>query len=176
MQAIKRSDIPVLRAALGLLKLMVAEVDRDLRYVWIDLPHADFAVENIIGKRDEDLITQEAAAELVQLKREVLTDGKPRNRILAFLRSDGWRFYSVCVFPVLDSEGKVEGLLTVGTDTPATLRGILPICAHCKRIRDERGAWQSFEDYISGHSQAEFSHGICPECLLRHYNMNPPAR
>jgi|GEM_PF-7068387 len=175
MQAIKRADIPVLRAALGLLKLMVAEVDRELRYVWIDLPHSDFSAEDIVGKRDDDLITKEAAAELIQLKQEVLGDGKPRNRILAFLRSDGWRFYSVCVFPVLDAEDKVEGLFTVATDTPEILRGILPICSHCKRIRDEQGAWRSFEHYVTRHSQAEFSHGICPECLLQHYNMTPEA-
>ncbi|MBN2566434.1 MAG: GAF domain-containing protein [Candidatus Eisenbacteria bacterium] len=50
-----------------------------------------------------------------------------------------------------------------------TLRGILPICASCKKIRDDDGYWQAVEDYISDHSEAVFSHGICPECRKRLY-------
>ena len=46
-----------------------------------------------------------------------------------------------------------------------TLRGILPTCAHCKKIRDEKGVWHSIEAYISQHSEALFSHGICPDCI-----------
>lgn len=44
------------------------------------------------------------------------------------------------------------------------LEGLLPICASCKRIRDKQGVWQQLEAYISGHSEAQFSHGICPDC------------
>jgi PAS domain S-box-containing protein len=50
-----------------------------------------------------------------------------------------------------------------------TLSGLLPICASCKRIRDDKGYWKQIEDYISDHSEAEFSHGICPECGKRLY-------
>ncbi len=46
-----------------------------------------------------------------------------------------------------------------------TLNGILPICAHCKRIRDSVGDWHLLEEYIRERSDADFSHGICPECL-----------
>ena len=46
-----------------------------------------------------------------------------------------------------------------------TLRGLLPICAWCKQIRDDDGYWQSVEDYVQAHSNAEFTHGICPECF-----------
>ncbi len=44
------------------------------------------------------------------------------------------------------------------------LKGLLPICASCKRIRDEKGAWSPMESYIHAHSEAQFSHGTCPEC------------
>jgi len=50
-----------------------------------------------------------------------------------------------------------------------TLSGIVPICAHCKRIRDDRGYWEHVEAYVSEHTEAEFSHGICPQCLERFY-------
>jgi PAS domain S-box-containing protein len=50
-----------------------------------------------------------------------------------------------------------------------TLRGIVPICAHCKKIRDDKGYWSQVEKYISEHTEAEFSHGICPECVEKFY-------
>jgi hypothetical protein len=50
-----------------------------------------------------------------------------------------------------------------------TLRGIIPICSHCKKVRSEVGDWEQLESYVRAHSDAEFSHGICPECVERHY-------
>jgi hypothetical protein len=50
-----------------------------------------------------------------------------------------------------------------------TLSGLLPICAGCKKIRDEAGEWQSIESYISSRSTARFSHGLCPSCVARLY-------
>jgi K+-sensing histidine kinase KdpD len=44
------------------------------------------------------------------------------------------------------------------------LSGLLPICAWCKKIRDQEGKWHPIEDYVTEHSDADFSHGICPEC------------
>jgi len=49
------------------------------------------------------------------------------------------------------------------------LSGLLPICASCKKIRDKEGGWQQIEDYISTHSEADFSHSICPECARKLY-------
>jgi len=50
-----------------------------------------------------------------------------------------------------------------------TLHGILPICMHCKKIRDDRGYWSQVESYVRAHTGAEFSHSICPECMERLY-------
>lgn len=50
-----------------------------------------------------------------------------------------------------------------------TLSGLLPICASCKKIRDDTGYWRRIEEYISRHSEAEFTHSICPECAQRLY-------
>jgi len=49
------------------------------------------------------------------------------------------------------------------------LQGFIPICASCKKIRDDKGFWNQMEAYISNHSEAEFSHGICPECQKKLY-------
>ena len=50
-----------------------------------------------------------------------------------------------------------------------TLRGILPICSFCKRIRNDQGYWDQVESYVSEHTDANFSHGVCPDCLAKHY-------
>ena len=50
-----------------------------------------------------------------------------------------------------------------------TLRGIVPICANCKKIRDDKGFWEQVEAYVSKHTEARFSHGICPDCMDKLY-------
>ena len=56
------------------------------------------------------------------------------------------------------------------------LQGLLPICMYCKRIRDDQDYWHQIEGYIAAHSQAEFSHGICPDCYRHRLvpETNPP--
>lgn len=50
-----------------------------------------------------------------------------------------------------------------------TLRGILPICSHCKKIRNDEGYWDQIEAYIADHTDADFSHSICPDCIKAYY-------
>ncbi|MCX8119178.1 MAG: PAS domain S-box protein, partial [Desulfobacterota bacterium] len=50
-----------------------------------------------------------------------------------------------------------------------TLRGFIPICSSCKKIRDDKGYWTQIEAYIRDHSEAEFTHGLCPDCLKKLY-------
>jgi len=92
------------------------------------------------------------------------------------------------IYPVFDTQGEVLALAVIGHDITErkkveealkeehrrlqqaldevrTLRGIVPICAHCKKIRDDKGYWNQVEQYISDHTEARFSHGICPSCL-----------
>ena len=49
------------------------------------------------------------------------------------------------------------------------LHGLLPICASCKKIRDDKGYWTQIESYIKDHSEADFTHGLCPECVEKLY-------
>jgi len=99
---------------------------------------------------------------------------------------------SLTVSPIRDRDGRVMGASTVARDitrrkaeeqerlrliqelTDAltqvkTLSGLLPICASCKKIRNDNGYWEAVETYISEHSDADFTHGICPECVQRLY-------
>lgn len=64
----------------------------------------------------------------------------------------------------------VNAELTEALDMVNTLRGMLPICSSCKKIRDDQGQWQDIESYIASRSSAKFTHGICPECLEALYS------
>lgn len=48
-----------------------------------------------------------------------------------------------------------------------TLHGLLPICGSCKKVRDDAGYWHQVEEYLSAHSEVDFSHGLCPDCMKR---------
>jgi|GEM_PF-1040517 len=59
--------------------------------------------------------------------------------------------------------------LQAAMDEIKTLKGLIPICANCKKIRNDQGFWEQIEQYIADHSEAEFTHGICPECAKELY-------
>ncbi len=64
---------------------------------------------------------------------------------------------------------KANEKLTKALAEVKTLSGLLPICASCKKIRDDSGYWEQIEEYVSERSNAQFSHGICPECMKKLY-------
>ncbi len=69
-------------------------------------------------------------------------------------------------------EDERERLIERYQETLATVKllsGIIPICMHCKKIRDDKGYWNRLEKFIQEHSSAEFSHGVCPDCLAKYY-------
>jgi PAS domain-containing protein len=78
----------------------------------------------------------------------------------------------------LDVTEKFEGSIIILEDITSlkkallevkTLRGFVPICSYCKNIRNDEGFWQQLDKYIQEHSEAEFSHGICPDCMNLHF-------
>jgi len=64
---------------------------------------------------------------------------------------------------------KLGGTLRALRARVRTLEGILPTCSFCKDIRDEEGNWHQIEAYVTSHSEARFSHGVCPDCAEKHY-------
>ena len=73
------------------------------------------------------------------------------------------------VVRVLRQRARLMGALSVALEDVRRLSGLLPICMHCKSIRENDGSWQRLEDYVSTHSEASFTHGICPHCMQQHY-------
>lgn len=70
---------------------------------------------------------------------------------------------------VLDERGRLIRDLQNALASIKHLKGLLPICANCKKIRDDRGYWHQVESFIHEHSDASFSHGICPDCFIQLY-------
>ena len=68
-----------------------------------------------------------------------------------------------------EESGRAPYVIGHAEDISGILRGILPIYASCKRIPNQRNDWEQVEAYIREHTEAEFSHGICPECRNRLY-------
>lgn len=71
--------------------------------------------------------------------------------------------------PILVQLSNTVESLQNALEEVTALRGILPICSFCKKIRDDDGYWNQVEVYITKHSDADFSHGICPDCMIEHY-------
>jgi CheY-like chemotaxis protein len=68
---------------------------------------------------------------------------------------------------ILEEKAELVGQLQEALANIKTLRGMVPICSSCKKIRDDKGFWEQLEAYITQHSEAVFSHGYCPECAAQ---------
>lgn len=69
----------------------------------------------------------------------------------------------------VDRQKKINAELTDALSTIRQLTGILPMCVYCRRIRDEGQQWKPFEQYIAEHTEAQVSHGMCPQCYRTHH-------
>ncbi len=148
----------------------------------------------LIGKTDADFYPPEQAeafrADDLRVLREgisIINKDEPRSS-----RSGDARWILTTKVPLRASDGQVVGLVGVSKDITErkrleqerddyivrlqealanvrTLSGLLPICAHCKHIRDDEGYWHRVEHYVQKHTHAEFSHGICPDCARKLY-------
>jgi PAS domain S-box-containing protein len=144
--------------------------------------------EEVIG-RTSDVLAPPAAPNDMPAILEHLKRGEfVKNFETVCLRKDGAQAHvAVSVSPIKSSYGKIIGASMIARNIDerkqaeaereqliaelqdalaqvSTLRGLLPICSCCKKIRDDQGYWTSVEVYVMAHSQAEFTHGICPEC------------
>lgn len=72
-------------------------------------------------------------------------------------------------------EQKIEEIELINTDLNKALseikvlRGIIPICSFCKKIRNDKGFWEQVDVYVRQHADVDFSHGVCPDCAREHY-------
>jgi ligand-binding sensor domain-containing protein len=90
--------------------------------------------------------------------------------VLASLGSIGYALYRLRVWQLLRKEKELQERIQEALANVKTLSGLLPICANCKKIRNDKGYWDQIEGYIQKHTEAQFTHGICPECAEKLYS------
>jgi PAS domain S-box-containing protein len=176
-------------ALLEQLPALVWTVDRDLRLTWWrggGLQGLGFAPEDLIGtdvytyfgttSRDHPAIqAHHAALEGESRNYEIEAEGRWLRAHVEPLREPGEAICGVIGVALDITERKTaerdrESLISElrdALDRLKTLSGLIPICVHCKAMRDDRGYWQQVDTFIREHSHAEFSHGICPDCIGR---------
>ncbi len=91
------------------------------------------------------------------------------NRVLSLVAIWGTTFLALLLKRAAQDKERLILQLQEALAQVKTLRGLLPICSSCKKIRDDRGYWNQLETYIGAHSDAQFTHGICPECAQKLY-------
>jgi two-component system cell cycle sensor histidine kinase/response regulator CckA len=153
-----------------------------------------YTAEEVIGQHISILAPPNRPNELENTLQRIIMGGESFARVETFrVRKDGTLVeVSVTISAIRDTSGKTIGASTIARDiterrreeaerlrliqdlTEAlahtkTLQSLLPICASCKKIRDDKGYWQQVEVYFHKHSGMDFTHGLCPECSDRLY-------
>jgi PAS domain S-box-containing protein len=152
-----------------------------------------FRADEIIGQPILNIVPDDYVEELEQVFEGIKKGQRVTHMETLRVRKDGRVIdASLTISPVKDSAGRIVGASVVSRDiterrqaekerlqliqelTEAlarvkTLSGLLPICASCKKIRNDQGYWEQVEIYIKHRSNADFTHGICPDCACRLY-------
>jgi PAS domain S-box-containing protein len=142
-------------------------------------------LQSFVGCTDEEIFGGKQGARLTAIKQEVLRTGVGSRGDITATFEGVTHHFDLAVEPLRDTSGTLLGLTSSAIDTSPwkhliaklkealdrvqLLSGLLPICASCKKIKDERDIWQPLEVYIQDHSEAKFTHGVCPDCLRKLY-------
>ena len=149
-----------------------------------------YSFEEALGQNPRILKSDEKPSEEYKQLWELITAGKEWRGEFHNKKKNGDTYWeSASISPIKDAQGGVTHFIAVkeditqrkqaeeereklikelqfALDNVKTLQGLIPICANCKKIRDDSGYWQQVENYIQRHSDAKFTHGICPECAV----------
>jgi PAS domain S-box-containing protein len=172
----------------GQVTFMNSEAERLLGWTEAELKSKN--IHDVVHNRKPD--GTPLALEDCKMRNVIKTGVRYFSRDDMFMRKDGTTFPIAVISAPMLEDGKIIGAISAFSDisgpkrmeqeqerlvlelenalaTIKTLRGMLPICASCKKIRDEKGAWKEIESYIGERTDAQFSHGMCPECAKKLY-------
>jgi PAS domain S-box-containing protein len=163
-------------------------VDRNFKYLFMNDKHlsrTELSADQYPGRAYSEFHPPEKTKEFTEKVDKVIKTGNSIHdehkshrdsryflRILSPIKSDDGSTVAVTIVSreitalkkMSDERERLILELKEALDKVKTLSGFLPICASCKKIRDDKGYWSQVEQYISEHSEVEFSHGLCPEC------------
>ncbi len=180
------------RLALANLPMAVFNQDRHLHYTWVYSSIPSWLGPECIGHTDAEIFERHEAARLRAIKKKVLQGamGACEETKATILGEE--HFLELRVEPMRGPRRGAVGLtgayfdvsymkhyamereqliaeLKSALEQVKLLSGMISICASCKRIFNEQGAWQQLESYIQSHSEVKFTHGVCPECMKKLY-------
>lgn len=148
-----------------------------------------YSTTEVMGKSIFMIFPADRRPELAALMGAVMRgESAAPLEVQAIRRDDGRVDIALTISPIKNAEGKVVGISLMAYNVTErkqleeerkqmieqlnetlshvkTLSGLLPICASCKKVRDDHGYWQKLETFLHEHSRTEFSHSICPECM-----------
>ena len=148
--------------------------------------------EEVVGRRIWDLFSAEEAEKRMRVVRQAFATKEAIVFDVRVPTAAGDTFYITSVKPILDTTGKVSSVVCISKNITErkreeqermallqhlqlalhqvhSLSGLLPVCAHCRKIREGDGSWTQLEVFIQARSQAEFTHGVCPDCAREHF-------
>jgi PAS domain S-box-containing protein len=152
-----------------------------------------YTLAEVLGRNPRVLKSGEMSPEAYGVLWRTITAGKEWSGEFHNKKKNGELYWeSASISPIRDLAGRVTHFVAVKEDITArkqteaerdtlikdlqealanvkSLSGLLPICASCKKIRDDQGYWSQVESYIQSHSDATFTHGICPDCIKKFY-------
>ena len=152
-----------------------------------------FAAKEAIGRPMSIIVPANRLGELTEILEKLKRGERIAGMETTRMHKDGHQVeVSITISPIKDEDEQVIGASIISRDVTERKRleqerlalieelqaamsqvkqlsGLLPICASCKRIRDENGGWQQVEVYVHAHSQADFTHSICPDCTQQLY-------
>lgn len=152
-----------------------------------------YTATEMIGRPISVLVPPSRMAELAEILQRIQRGERVGRFDTLRKRKDGSIVeVSITISPIRDATGRVTGASAIARDITErrqeealrlrlidelsqalkqakTLSGLLPICASCKKIRDDQGYWQQVEVYIQEHSEAGFTHGLCPGCIVKYF-------
>lgn len=151
-------------------------------------------VSNVVGQSFQIFVHPDDLSGCMEFLQSVIETGKRQEGVEYRVRhADGrWFWHTSSAVPFTDDSGAITGFYGIARDISdrkkkeddlkdlvaslqkaleeiKTLRGIVPICSSCKKIRDDKGYWEQVDAYVTRHTEAQFSHGICPECIKKFY-------
>jgi PAS domain S-box-containing protein len=171
------------------LPVLIAYIGNDQKYRFVNEEYQEYLgieLHSIIGKNIQDVLGHdrynliEGHVKMALLGKDVTYEASMSDnqiffaRYIPFINDDGIvDGFSVLVEDITESKllelekTNLVDKLQKALDEIKTLKGVIPICSYCHSIRDEDGAWNRLEAYISKNSDAAFSHGACPKCLVK---------
>jgi hypothetical protein len=147
----------------------------------------------VLGKNSRLLKSGDIGPEFYRELWQTITVGKEWRGEFHNKKKNGELYWeSASLSPIRDLAGRITHYVAVKEDITArkqteaervqliqelqaalanvkSLSGLLPICAGCKKIRDDKGYWSQVESYVQEHSEATFTHGLCPDCIKKYY-------